>query len=64
MHLRLTVVLRVDVRSETDQENTLHAGTCPHMVAELVFAFTDPGGFSYSGAASLFFGCWMEEFVQ
>ena len=53
MHLRLTVILRVDARSATAQENTSHAVTCPRMVAELVVAFTDPGSFWYFGAAAL-----------
>ena len=53
MHLRLTVILRLDARSATAQENTSHAVTCPRMVAELVVAFTDPGSFWYSGAAAL-----------
>ena len=52
MHLRLTMILRVDARSATAQENTSHAVTRPRMVAELVVAFTDPGSFWYSGAAA------------
>ena len=52
MHLRLTMILRVDARSATAQENTSHAVTCPRMVAELVVAFTDPGSFWYSGGAA------------
>ena len=52
MHLRLTIILRVDVRSATAQENTSHVVTCPRMVAELVVAFTDPMSFWYSGAAA------------
>ena len=52
MHLRLTVILRVDARSATAQENTSHAVTRPRIVAELVVAFTDPGSFWYSGAAA------------
>ena len=46
------MILRVDARSATAQENTSHAVTCPRMVAELVVAFTDPGSFWYSGAAA------------
>ena len=52
VHLRLTMILRVDVRSAMAQENTSHAVTCPRMVAELVVAFTDQGSFWYSGAAA------------
>ena len=46
------MILRVDARSATAQENTFHAVTRPRMVAELVVAFTDPGSFWYSGAAA------------
>ena len=52
VHLRLTMILRVDARSATAQENTSHVVTRPRMVAELVVAFTDPGSFWYSGAAA------------
>ena len=52
MHLRLTMILRVDVRSAMAQENTSHAVTGPRMVAELDVAFTDQGSFWYSGAAA------------
>ena len=52
MHLRLTMILRVDARSVTAQENTSHAVTRPRMVAELVVAFMDLGSFWYSGAAA------------
>ena len=48
----LDMILRVDVRSATDQENTSHAVTRPRMAAELVVAFTDPRGFLYFGAAA------------
>ena len=40
MHLRLTVILRIDARSATAQENTSHTVTRPRIVAELVVAFT------------------------
>ena len=46
------MILRDDARSATAQENASHAVTRPHMVAELVVAFTDPGSFWYSGAAA------------
>ena len=36
------MILRVDARSATAQENTSHVVTRPRMVAELVVAFTDP----------------------
>ena len=52
VHLRLTMILRVDAQSATAQENTSHAVTRSRMVAELVVAFTDPGSFRYSGAAA------------
>ena len=52
VHLRLTMILRVDARSATAQEHTSHAVTRPRMVAELVVAFADPGSFWYSGAAA------------
>ena len=32
MHLRLTMILRVDARSATAQENTSHVVTCPRSV--------------------------------
>ena len=50
--MRLTMILRVDARSATAQENTSHAVTRPRMVAEFVVAFTDPGSFWYTGAAA------------
>ena len=52
MHLRLTMILRVDARSATAQENTSHVVTRSRMVGEHVVAFTDPGSFWYSGAAA------------
>ena len=44
------MILRVDARSATAQENKSHVITCPRMVAELV-AFAD-GSLWYSGAAA------------
>ena len=52
MHLRLTMILRVDARSATAQENTSHVVTRPIVVAELVVAFKDPGSFWYFGAVA------------
>ena len=52
VHLQLTMILRVDARSATAQENMSHAVTRPRMEAELVVAFTDAGSFWYSGAAA------------
>ena len=46
------MILRVDARSATAQDNTSHVVTRPRMVAELVVAFTDPGSFWFSGAAA------------
>ena len=46
------MILRVDARSATAQENTSHAVTRPRMVAELDVTITDPGSFWYSGAAA------------
>ena len=46
------MILRVDARSATGQENTSYAVTRPRMVAEFVVAFTDPGSFWYPGAAA------------
>ena len=55
VHLRLTIILRVDARSATAQENTSHAVMRPRMVAEVVVAFTDSESFWYSGAAASLF---------
>ena len=63
VHLRLTMILRVDVRSSTAKENTYHAVTCPRMVAELVFCGYGPRElFVLLEQQRRCF--WMEEFVQ
>ena len=52
VHLRPTVILRVDAHSVNGSRKHVPAVTRPLMVAEDVDAFTDPGSYWCSGVAA------------